>query len=323
MKTDYYEILGVPRSADAAAIKAAYRKLARKYHPDVNKAPDAAERFAEVQEAYDVLSDEERRRAYDQFGHAAAGAGPGAGPGRAHAGPGGMHYTWSNVAGQGAGFQSEDFDVGSIFEEIFGARSTRPTDHSGFHRAARGRAAAARGADINEDITIDFLEAVRGCRKTLRVRRGGSSQTIDVTIPRAVKDGARLRIKGSGAPSTGSGPPGDLLLRVHVRPHPWFTRDDLDISIDVPITIAEAALGAAIDLPTLSGEATLRIPPGVDSGRRLRLKGQGVQDPEGRTGDLLAHIRIVAPHQLTEAQKNLLRELARDLPSPRSGSPWT
>ncbi|MCA9310094.1 MAG: DnaJ domain-containing protein [Phycisphaerales bacterium] len=319
MKKDYYEILGVPRSADAAAIKAAYRKLARRYHPDVNKDADASQRFAEVQEAYDVLSDEERRRAYDQFGHAGAHAGAGPGPG---AGPGGMHYTWSNVGGAG-GFQGEDFDVGSIFEDLFGARGPRSTGHSGFGRAARGRAAAARGADITEDITVDFLEAVKGGRKTLRIRRGGSTQTIDVTIPRAVKDGARLRIKGSGAPSTGSGPPGDLILRIHVRPHPWFTRDDLDISIDVPITIAEAALGTSIDLPTLSGAATLKVPAGVDSGRRLRLKGQGVQEPDGRTGDLLAHIRIVAPHELTEAQQNALRELGRDLPNPRRGSPWT
>ncbi len=313
MKRDYYEVLGIPRHADADAIKAAYRKLARQFHPDVNKSEDAASRFNEIQEAYDVLSDPDRRRQYDQFGHAAAaGAGTGSG----------QHYTWSNVGGAGGGFGADDFDVGSIFEDIFGGRGQRPTGH-GFGRAARGRAAADRGGDITEDITVDFLEAVRGCRKSLRIRRGGTTQTIDITIPKAVKDGSRLRIKGSGAPSMGSGAPGDLLLRVHVRPHPYFSRDGLDISIDVPITITEAALGTTIDLPTLSGEASLKIPAGVDSGRRLRLKRLGMEDPEGRRGDLLAHIRIVAPHELTDDQERTLKELGEDLPSPRQGSPWS
>ena len=307
MKRDYYDILEVPRGAEADQIKAAYRKLARQYHPDVNKSSDADERFAEVQEAYDVLSDPDRRSAYDRFGHQAAGHGTRQGE---------PHYSWSNVAGGGGGFGRDGFDIGSMFEDLFGGAGVH--GHGGFGRSARTHSAPARGGDISQEITIDFMEAVKGCRKSLRINRGGTTQTIDVTVPRGMADGKRLRIRGSGAPSRGSGPPGDLLLRVRVREHAHFARDGLDLAIEVPVSIAEATLGATVEIPTLHGSATLTVPAGVNAGRRLRLRGQGITDEKGQTGDLFAIIRIVTTDQLSEKDRDALRDIGTRLPNPRA-----
>ncbi|MEQ8850709.1 MAG: DnaJ C-terminal domain-containing protein [Phycisphaerales bacterium] len=317
MNQDHYDILGIARSATQDEIKAAYRRLARKYHPDVNQDTDATKRFAEVQEAYEVLSDPEKKQVYDRFGH----VGPSGGPGPQGAG-GGQRYTWTNVGGPsgfgGFGGDSDEFDIGSIFEDIFAGSGPRAKSH----RAARARGRAERGHDLTEDVTVDFFDAVRGCKRAVKVRRGGSTQTIDVTIPKAVKDGAKLRIRGSGAPSPGSGAPGDLILHIHVRPHAYFERDGLDISIEAPLTIAEATLGARIPVPTLSGSATITVPAGIASGRRLRLKGQGLTDPAGKSGDLYVVLKIIAPTDLNEQDKALLRELGERIPSPRTGDPW-
>lgn len=318
---DYYDVLGIKRTATQDEIRAAYRRLAREYHPDVNKAPDAAAKFNEVQQAYDTLSDPEKRRAYDRFGaggptnpFAAGMGGMGGGGGRRGT------YTWTNVGAPGApGAGFGDADVASIFEEIFGGeRSGSP-----FGGRARARSRPTRGRDIQQDLPIDFMLAAKGGAQTLRVRRGGAAQTIEVSIPPGTADGAKLRVRGAGSPSSNGGPPGDLILQVHVQPHPWFRREGRDVLIDLPLSITEAALGATVAVPTLSGRAEVVVPPGTSSGQRLRLKGQGVSGADGVAGDLYVVIKIVAPKDLTEEEKASLRTIGGARPSPRVGPPWT
>ena len=270
-KRDWYSVLGVERSASADEIKAAYRKLARKLHPDVNKSPDAQEKFSELQEAYETLSDPEKRKLYDRFGHAAESAGFGhAGAGRG--GGGGAHYTWSNVAG---GDPFGDEDLGSVFESIFGARG------QGFGGRSRGPA-RARGGDVRHTITVDFETAAKGGERSLELSRGSDRKTISVKIPKAVVDGTKLRVRGEGSPGAAGGAPGDLIVTVHVSSHPTLRRgtgrtgeasDTLDLSTDLPISIADACLGAGVPVRTLEGEVTVTVPPGTSSGARLRLTG--------------------------------------------------
>jgi curved DNA-binding protein len=322
---DYYEVLGVDRDAPADAIRSAYRRLARELHPDVNKAPDAAKRFTEVQEAYDVLSDEAKRRNYDRFGSPDGpqgfGVGDGTGGGRRGT------YTWANVGGRpsgGGGFT--DADAGSIFEEIFGGRDPF-ADAVGSARGpgrTRGRVRPQRGKDVEHEVVIDFMDAVRGATKSLRIARGDSTRTVELTIPRGIEHGTRLRMRGLGGPPSGGGaPPGDLIVTVHVAPHELFRREGLDVLLDLPLTITEAALGARVRVPTLGGRADLTVPPGTPSGQRLRLRGQGISSTAtGATGDLYAVVRIVAPKDLSPADQSALRELGSRLPSPREGPMW-
>jgi len=332
-KRDYYKVLGVDRNATADQIKSAYRKVARQLHPDVNKAPDASERFAEAQEAYDVLSDPEKRKVYDRIGHeaytsggAAAGAGARSG---AHRGPGGATYTWSNVGGGGFGGANDEFDlddISSIFEGLFGGG--RGSGFGGGRSevgAGRARARSARGRDIASEIQVPFETALQGGKQTVRISRGGSPQTIDVTIPKSTEDGARLRIRGAGQPSAATGPAGDLILTIRVAPHPLFRREELDISLDLPVTIAEATLGATVSVPTPTGSVQLKVPPGSASGSKLRLRGRGVETQDGRRGDLYAVIKIVAPKpaELTDADRDALEKIGQRLPNPRKGQGWT
>lgn len=334
-KRDLYDVLGIARSASADEIKSAYRKLARQYHPDVNKGKDAPARFNEVQEAYEVLSDAEKRKMYDQFGHAGVGAQPGAGAGPyagqrwPYSGGGGDPesgtYTWSNIGGRPSGAGGGDFDMGSIFEEIFGGAGAAEGARGGsrgFGARAKARSKNARGRDITHDITVDFLTAARGGTETLRVDRGGSSQTIDVTIPAGISDGTKLRVRGAGAPSSGTGGAGDLILTVNVGAHPIFRRDGLDILLDLPLSISEATLGKALSVPTLTGKAEVTIPPGTSSGQKLRLRGQGIKSSAGETGDLYVVAKIVAPKTLSDADREALRKLGERLPPARTGSEW-
>lgn len=325
-KRDYYDILGVSRTASADEIRAAYRKLARQYHPDVNKSADASTKFNEVQEAYDVLADTEKRAHYDRFGH--AGPSPfGAGA------PGGNRrgtYTWTNVGGPGGssgrGADFGDFDVGSIFEEIFGGPGGAPGRSGGPFGAgaqARARSRPTKGRDIAQELPVDFMTAALGGPQTIRVRRGGSTQTIEVTIPKGARDGTKLRVTGAGSPSAGGAPPGDLILTVRVQDHPYFRRDGLDIEIEVPVSIVEATLGATVSVPTLRGRAEVGIPAGSASGKRLRLRGQGVVEQSGTTGDLYALVKIVPPPKVDDEQRRALERLGEGLPKVRSGAPWT
>lgn len=322
---DYYDLLNVKRDSTTEEIRSAYRKLARKYHPDVNKAADAASKFNEVQQAYDVLSDPAKRKSYDRWGH--AGEPPAAGTGYAGAGPNRKgSYSWSNVAGRPSGADGanvSDFDASAIFEEMFGGRADPgASPFGGFGQRAKARSRDTRGKDIEHEIVIDFVEAIKGGTKPIRISRGGATQTVEVSIPEGVAEGARLRMRGMGIPSPSGGAPGDLILTVHIAPHELFTRDGDDISLELPLTITEAALGATLRVPTITGQADVTIPPGTSSGQRLRLRGQGVRHGE-QAGDLYAVIKIVAPKDLTEADKAALREIGARIASPRKGSSWS
>jgi curved DNA-binding protein len=291
---DPYQVLGVAKGASSDQIREAHRKLAKKYHPDLNKTAEAAERFKEIQEAYDLLSDESKRKQYDQFGFAAPGAAPGG------AGFGGASG-WSNVDP-------------STFEEIFG-------DFMGGGRRGGRGARAQAGQDLESDITVDFMTAALGGVRHVSLQTDNGPVSLDVRIPGGIETGGLLRLRGKGLQGFGGAPPGDLVLRVSVAPHPWFRREGLDVLLEVPISIAESALGTTVEVPLLEGTASLRVPPGTGSGKRLRLKGKGIQSRD-RQGDLLALIRIDAPTSLDDQDRTALERIRANEPDPRSRAPW-
>ncbi|MEX0374373.1 molecular chaperone DnaJ [Spiribacter pallidus] len=365
-KRDYYDVLGVSQNASEGDLKKAYRRLAMKYHPDRNPGDtDAEVRFKEAKEAYEVLSDPQKRAAYDQFGHAGveAGGGGGGGPG----GPG--------------GFGGADFsDVfGDIFGDIFGG--------------GRGGSRAFRGADLRYRMEVSLEEAVQGVEREIRIptqvrcdacegsgaapgsqpqtcptckghgevrmqqgffsvqqscpRCSGSGQiisdpcrkcggkgtvadqkTLNVRVPPGVDTGDRIRLSGEGEPGEQGGPPGDLYVEMVVKPHPIFTRDGADLRCDIPVSMTTAALGGELEVPTLEGRVSLRVPAGTQSGKVFRVRGKGVKPVRGGTpGDLLCRVAVETPVNLTGRQKKLLEELAETLEhggehhSPR-GSSW-
>ncbi len=308
---DYYALLGVSTNASAEEIRRAYRRLARKYHPDVNKAPEAATRFAEMQEAYDVLSDAEKRKAYDRFGHAGVGVG---------AGPGGFGHSgvWT-TAGVGPDGSFDPSDVASLFEGVFGPAAT------GFRPGAGRRGPMdhpRRGADISETLAVSFMTAALGGSERIRLDTSGDPQTISVKISPAIESGTRLRIKHKGHPGAPGQPAGDLILVVEVGRHPYFRRDGLDLFVDVPITVAEATFGTTVAVPLLKGTVQIKVPPAASSGRKLRVKGRGLTDAKGRRGDFFAVVQITAPEGLSETGRRLLGELAAELKNPRESAPW-
>jgi molecular chaperone DnaJ len=351
-KRDYYEVLGVGRNASADEIKRAYRTLARQYHPDVNREDHAEERFKEINEAYEVLSDADRRTAYDRFGHAANGAG----------------------GGDPFGFGGSPFS--DLFETFFGAATGA---------SSRRRTAPQRGADLQETLTLTFEEAVFGAERQLDVTRlepceachgsrmrdgktpprcttcGGSGEvrrvqqtilgqfmtaapcsscsgegvqvtdpcpscrgrgrvnrvrTVAITIPPGVDDGATLRVPGKGEVGPNSGPPGNLFVKIRVRPHDLFTRHGNTIQLQVGINVAQAALGDEVEIETLDGPVNLKIPSGTQSGQQFRLRGRGVPDLRGGDrGDQLVTVQVVIPRQLTDEQRDLFAQLADTLGS--------
>ena len=329
MARDYYEILGVARGASQDEIRKAHRRLVRTLHPDVNKGPDAAAKFAEVQEAYDILSDEQKRGRYDQFGHAGVRSGADAAAGAGFGG-GGAQGSWQQVDPET--FQSIFENFGDLFgaggRGGAGARGGRRAGGrgpgAGFGFSSRGEPwshePSGPGADAEAETTIAFETAALGGSSSISLRSpGGSSEHIDVKIPAGIADGARMRVRGKGHPSPGGGARGDLVLTVRVAPHPWFRREDLDVVLEVPLTIAEAALGASIEVPLLRGSATLKVPPGVSSGRRLRIRGKGITDARGRSGDFHAELSITAPSDLDADDRAALEGLGKHLPDPRAG----
>lgn len=354
VKRDYYEVLGVQRTASEEELRRAFRRLARQYHPDVNKSPDAEAKFKEINEAYEVLSDAQKRRMYDQFGHA--------GPQGAN-GPG-----FTGFGGFG--------DLGDLFETIFGATTTR-----------RG---PQRGADLRYNLTLTFEEAVFGCERELEfprwetcqtcrgtgarpgsqpatcplcrgsgeVRRvhqslfgqfvnvmvcdrcGGEGQVVAepctecrgqrrvrgvrrlrVTIPAGVEDGQQVRLTGEGEGSPNGGPPGNLYVVFAVQEHALFRRQGNDLHYELSLNVAQAALGDTVDVSTLDGDVErLRIPPGAQQGKTFRLRNRGVPYLGGNgRGDLVVHAHVAVPTQLTDEQRRLLRELAQSFGTPTAG----
>ena len=302
---DYYEVLGVNRSASAEEIRKAYRRLAREFHPDVNKSPEAATRFAEMQDAYEVLSDARKRKAYDRFGHAGVGVGQG---------PGGF----SRGGAWNVDFGGDGSEFASFFQDAFGRRGASP-----FETVQPQAARPQRGRDVRHTLNVSFMTAARGDSEEVRFRVGDAApQTISVKIPPGTDAGAQLRVKGQGHPGPTGGPPGDVILTVQVGRHPYFRRDGLDLLIDVPITVAEATFGTNVTVPLLTGTAQIKVPPGASSGQKLRLKGRGLTDAKGGQGDFHAVVQIVAQEQLSERGRQLLRELAGELKNPRESASW-
>ncbi|WP_378730799.1 DnaJ C-terminal domain-containing protein [Nocardia brasiliensis] len=310
MARDYYEVLGVPRDADKDQIQQAYRKLARRYHPDVNSDPAAVERFKQIGEAYQVLADPETRRRYDRFGEnfrqipedydeRMAGAG-GFGTGGVQWGPGtgGIRV---NV-GQGFGHGGEAFDFDDLFGGIFGGRG-------GFSRSGFGGGGGygpMAGTDQEAELVLTFEEAYRGGRRSLGI--DGSTLTVD--IPPGVTDGQRIRLAGQGGRGSGGAAAGDLYLIVRIQPHPRYRLDGRDIYLDLPVSPWEAVLGATVAVSTPGGEAKVRVVPGSSTGRKLRLRGEGMPNPRGANGDLYAEIKVVVPDQPTERERQLFEQLA-------------
>ncbi len=315
---DYYNILGVSKTATKEEIKKAYRALARKYHPDLNPGnKEYEEKFKEVQEANEVLSNEEKRKAYDMFGSAEfrpggrttwrrAGDAPGGAPGA-----GGRQYEYT--------YSGEDFPgFEEIFKDIFGfsgggearpggARS-RTEGFRDLFNSARDRSARAR--DIEHQLEMDFDTAIKGGVRDLSISRGSDMEQITVKIPAGVDNGSRIRVKGKGEASGGA--KGDLYLRIKVRPHPIFRRKGDDIYLEVPVSIYEAALGKKIDVPTIDGSAELKLPAGVQNGARLRLKGKGVTNLKTKArGDQYIEIKLVMPDKISEEEKAKFEELEK------------
>jgi len=323
---DYYNILGVSKTATKEEIKKAYRALARKYHPDLNPGnKESEEKFKEVQEANEVLSNEEKRKAYDMFGSAEfrpggrttwrrAGDAPGGAPG-----PGGRQYEYT--------YSGEDFPgFEEIFKDIFGfsgggeprpggARS-RSEGFRDLFNSARDRTARAR--DIEHQLEVDFDTAIKGGVRDLSISRGSDMEQITVKIPAGVDNGSRIRVKGKGEASGGA--KGDLYLRIKVRPHPIFRRKGDDIYLEVPVSIYEAALGKKIDVPTIDGSAELKLPAGVQNGAKLRLKGKGVTNLKTKArGDQYIEIKLVMPDKISEEEKAKFEELEKARPyNPRT-----
>jgi len=288
---DYYEVLGVPRDADQDAIRRAYRKLARTYHPDVNSDSDAEDRFKEVGEAYEVLSDPEKRERYDRLG-----------------------ANWREQEREAPDANFEDFfarqgygpdDIGvefsdDLFERLFGGR------FAGAGAGARARG-PLRGQDREALLELSLEDALEGGRRKLTL----DQREIDVNFPAGVRDGQLIRLAGQGGPGREGGPPGDLYLRIALRPHRHFRRrGDDDLEVDLPVAAWQAALGATVSVRTPTGSAQVRVPAGSSSGRRLRLRGRGLPAPGGGSGDLYAVVTITVPKDLSDRERELYEQLA-------------
>lgn len=320
---DFYKILGVKRDASAAEIKKAYRKLAKELHPDRNPDDPAAEdRFKDVSYAYGVLSDEDKKKLYDEFGELGLKEGfdPDAyyaATGGRGAGFGGGGFDFGDLFRQGGGFGGQGgagygapggFTVN--FEDLFGTTG-RPG--GAYVRAPR------RGADLQSDISIDFRDAVLGCTKELSLRSAEGSRTLKVRIPAGAKNGGSIRLRGQGGVGQDGGPNGDLLLKVHVRAHPYFSMKGKQLHVKLPVTPHEAYAGAKVSVPTPHGPVQLTIPAGSQNGRRLRLRGKGIQQKGKEAGDLIAHLDVRLPEPGRRAVEEALKTVDGAFEAPIRG----
>ncbi|MGA9595756.1 MAG: DnaJ C-terminal domain-containing protein [Acidimicrobiia bacterium] len=293
LETDYYAVLGVKPDASAKEIKQAYRKLAQQYHPDKNAGnADAERRFKEANEAYEVIGDAEQRKEYDHSREMGYFVG---GPGGAQ-----QYVRVEDLFGGGRAAGGSPFDLLGGLGDLFNRQTSRP----------------AGGEDLTAAMHLSFHDAVSGTTRKLNV----DGQTVTVKIPKGVSDGARIRVRGRGAPGRNGGPAGDLYVTVQVAEHPIFGRSGKNLTIDVPITFIEAALGAEIDVPTLSGKVRLRIPAGTQTGKTLRVREHGVEDSKGDKGDLLVTVSVTVPEKLTDESRELLQQFRLKNPdyNPRS-----
>lgn len=333
MAKDYYQILGIARTADADEIKKAYRRLAKQYHPDVNKGESGAEdRFKEVSEAYEVLSDAKKRKQYDMLGHAFAGGG--AAPG-GYSGFGGRSggFSWSSGGGMpGQDVPDEMFEggIGDLFSELFGmggvrsrkgSRASTGTGRSGSDPSARTK--EIRGQDLRGSVDIDFLEAVHGTTCQVELDRGatGKTEKISVKIPAGVTQGQQLRLSGKGGMAPAGGKAGDLFLEVRIRAHEKFWREGADVFTELPITFYEAILGGTVEVTTPDGSANMKLPAGATSGQKFRLRGKGapIMGEKGGVGDLYAIIQIVPPIEIDEETRKIAENWSKDHPyNPRA-----
>jgi curved DNA-binding protein len=306
---DYYGTLGVAKDASEDEIQKAYRKLARKYHPDINKGPDAQARFQEINEAHEVLKDAEKRAKYDQFGSAWKQAQ------RTGAPPSGFEDIFSQFGFGGGGARGVEFDLGdsgfsSFFETLFGGGQGGRVRWS-FDGAPHQARQTAPSADSEARISLSIEEAGRGGKREISLRdpATGRQKRLRVTIPKGIRPGQKIRLAGQGSTGPG-GRRGDLYLTVEILPHPKFRLSGSDLLTEIPVAPWEAALGGTARLPTLEGEVSIRIPPGSSSGRKIRLRGKGFPAPGGSNGDLLAEIRIVVPKKLSDTDRRLYEQLA-------------
>ncbi len=303
---DYYQTLGVDKEATAADIQKAYRKLARQFHPDVNKDAGAEARFKDIGEAYEVLKDPDKRGKYDQYGAAwkqvrTGGTPPPGWEGFQFDFGGGDSRFEFRSAGGGSGFSS-------FFDMLFGG-----ADPQGFPGGGRQStwSPPRRGRDHEVSLPLSLENLAEGGPRTIEFldRTNGRTRKLEVRIPKGVLPGQSIRLGGQGGKGAG-GPDGDLLLRVEALPHPVFRRRDRDLHCDVPVAPWTAALGGKVRIPTLGGTAEARLPAGSSTGRKMRLRGRGLPNPKGPAGDLLAEIQVVVPTQLTEEEKALFEQLA-------------
>ncbi|RZU99396.1 DnaJ C-terminal domain-containing protein [Spiribacter vilamensis] len=293
---DYYKTLGISQDASAEEIKKAYRRLARRYHPDVSKEPDAEAQFKRISEAYEVLKDPEKRRLYDQLGENYQAGQDFTPP------PSGQRYGSRRTSGAGT---EENFgDFSDFFESLFGGGAKT----SGWDR----HYASSRGRDTNAELTIDLEDVYAGSTKTLTLSTAGQAQReLKVKIPAGVTDGQKIRLKGQGEPSPDGSDSGDLLIRIMIRPHRHFQLDGKDVYLTLPISPWEAALGATVAVPTLGGRVDLNIPAESQSQKRLRLKGRGL--PGKKTGDQYVSLLIVNPPVDGEAAKSMFESMQATL----------
>ena len=328
-KRDYYEVLGVGRNADAKEIKRAYRKLAKKYHPDMNPGDKQAEqKFKEITEAYNVLSDTEKKKLYDQYGFAAFEEGFGAGGSQGAGSQGGFGGFHGGFGGNG-GFHEYHFeggnmdDMGDIFGDIFGnmfhgqkgsgfgGKSGR--FHSQYDGGFGGRSTSAKGSDLCSDVTVSFEEAAFGCERMMRLSDpsgNGRVQTLKVHVPAGIEDGKSIRLKGKGNPGFNGGPAGDLLLQVHIQEKQGFERKGMDVYTTAEIPFTTAIFGGEARVTTLYGDVVVKIPEGTQSGKKIRLRGKGIVSMKNPSvhGDQYVTVRIQVPTDLSPEAKAKLKE---------------